>query len=159
MHRCISIHQYTNRHIKRIVSRGIGRVFVAQIRDVARGDAVHGGVLQEPSVRSGHRPGSRGKRRCRRAHQACWCGRTHSCLAVKVKAWLAIVRGVVTHRTAAYDRMWRSGSTHTENFVGMQWRGSVTTVEVSPAHSVGVGSKYVQGQEERDPLFVTSNQV
>ena len=48
-------------HVKPVVSGRVGRVFVAQVRDVARRDPVHGDVLQEAAIRSGHRPRARGE--------------------------------------------------------------------------------------------------
>ena len=44
----VHLHTYYNLHVKLIVSGRVGRVFVAQIRDVARRDPVHGDVLQIP---------------------------------------------------------------------------------------------------------------
>ena len=102
----ICTHIYHNLHVKPVVSGRVGRVFVAQIRDVARRDAVDGGVLQEPTVRSGHRPGSRGKRRRRRAHQACRCGGTALMLGSEGEG-MAIVRAREWRRTARLHKAGR----------------------------------------------------
>ena len=116
----VYLHTYHNLHVKTVVSGRVGRVFVAQIRDVARRDSVHGDVLQIPSVRSGHRSRARGKRR-RRGSRQTWRG----CV-------LAVARGRNVTRTNDADLP--HGCIRPDVVLrkcAQTWRCRITTVRVS----------------------------